>query len=158
MMTSEEIDYSNLSEEVLKQLALSEDAFIATEALGELSMRSSNTIIPVAKEILSHSNSDIYLKSSALETLFDLDYPYAVNYILHKVADCESYMLNSAMELLIEAELDLKSDSVQKIVSIILNRIQKTGDKVHFPSAEVKFKFQDKFQARSPLIPAKQIF
>jgi hypothetical protein len=69
-LTDDEIDYDALSDDELKELALGDELFIATSALGELDNRNGNLGAEVAWEILSNSKSERYLQAAALETLF----------------------------------------------------------------------------------------
>ncbi|GAA6615893.1 hypothetical protein [Scytonema sp. NUACC26] len=69
-MTDDDIDYGSLSEDVLKQLALGDELFIATSALVELRLRKSDMAAMVAWEILSNSLGDKYLQATALSVLF----------------------------------------------------------------------------------------
>lgn len=85
MLTNEDIDYNILSLDALKQLALSDELFIATSALGELSRKNSSIAASTAWEILSNSRGDCYLQAAALETIFEYDQEKELTYISEQV-------------------------------------------------------------------------
>ncbi|MGC1310442.1 MAG: hypothetical protein WA885_24695 [Phormidesmis sp.] len=102
MMTSDEIDFGTLSEEILVQIALSDDPFIATESLGELQYRQSNLTKEVAKKILISVKGDAYLKAAAFETLLKLDVASSLDYVRENAKKCPPYLFNAMVEALLD--------------------------------------------------------
>src|SRR4051794_26519226 len=72
MYTSDEIDYEALSPTTLQALALEVDPFIATSALGELSIRDPGLAADAARTLLA-TTDDRYLLSSAASILLERD-------------------------------------------------------------------------------------
>ncbi|MBC6422752.1 MAG: hypothetical protein GDA43_15480 [Hormoscilla sp. SP5CHS1] len=62
ILTDDLIDYSSLSSDTLKELALGEELFIATSALAQLATINSSLAAAVAADILSHLRGDRYLQ------------------------------------------------------------------------------------------------
>lgn len=138
MLTDEDIDYSNLSEETLKELALGDELFMATSALGELSRRKSSLAALIADEILSQSLGDCYLQANALEVLFDLNRKQALDYISEKGLYSNSYILNTIMELMIENESDFKRGSALSLITFVKERLKEFGSCEKFLEPEVR--------------------
>lgn len=123
MMTSEDVDFSNLSERDLAELALAEDPFIATEAFGELLCRKSDLLTKVACSILQASEGDFHLQSYALSALFQVNIMSAVGYVSQNVSLCETRMLNSIMELMLEYPLTEPSEQNKSTLVEIFKRL-----------------------------------
>jgi hypothetical protein len=102
LLNHDQIDYASLLDETLKNLALSEDMFIATSALAELARRKSSLAASVAYNILDESLGDSFLKSEALETLFDVDRERALAYIGTHARFADSSLVRTMMELMVE--------------------------------------------------------
>ncbi len=141
MMTDSDINYSSLSEDTLKELALADELFIATSAITELAIRKSSIAAPVAWEILSKSHGDCYLQAAALEVLFNLNQELALDYIKKQAQYYNPYILNSIMELMIENESDFKSGRALSVVRIVLGRLQESDEEAKFPEPEVRDSF-----------------
>ena len=137
MVTNEDIEYNILSLDTLQQLALSDELFIATSALGELSRRNSSIAASTAWEILSNSRGDCYLQAAALETIFEYDQEKALTYIRQQVTKCNTYILNSILEIMIENESVFKSKNVSSLVSIALQRLKGLDSTTQYPEPEV---------------------
>ncbi len=106
MLTDEDIDYSSLSIDILKELTLGDELFIATSALGELSRRNGSVAASIAWQILLKLHGDCYLQAAALETVFRFDQEKALDYIREQAPKCNTYVLNSILEIMIENESD----------------------------------------------------
>ena len=141
MLTDNEIDYDTLSEDELKELALGDELFIATCALGELENRNGNLGADVAWEILSNSKGDRYLQAAALETLFQGNPELALDYMKEQAQKCDRYILNTIMELMIENKDDFKSGIALSVSRLISERIKKVDDEQEFLNAEVRDSF-----------------
>jgi hypothetical protein len=153
MLTDDEIDYNTLSDEELKELALGDEMFIATSALGELENRNSNLGAEVAWEILSSSKGDRYLQSAALETIFQSNRELAWDYISQHVWDCDRYILNTILELMIENPSDFQSALASSVFLLVRERIKNLNQEEECISPEVIDSFLnlygkvEKFQA-----------
>ena len=141
MLTDNEIDYDTLSEDELKELALGDELFIATSALGELENRKSHLGTEVAWEILSNAKGDRYLQAAALETLFQGNPELALDYMKEQAQKCDRYILNTIMELMIENKDDFKSGIALSVSRLISERIKKVDDEQEFLNAEVRDSF-----------------
>lgn len=141
LMTDNDIDYNDLSEDILKQLALGDELFIATSALVELRLRESLVAPIVAYEILSESKGDKYLQATALSVLFGTNQEQAINYMLKEALSCEPYILNSIMELMIENEPDFKFVPASLLVTIVRERLRELDNSTKFPTLEARDTF-----------------
>jgi hypothetical protein len=102
LLSEGDIDFSTLSEDALSHLVWSEDCFVATAALSELSRQRKKNAPTLAWKILIEKSGDIYLQASALEVLFKFDADRAIEYISENIASVEHYMFGSIMEILLE--------------------------------------------------------
>ncbi|GEM_PF-6722051 len=132
MMNCDDIDYSSLSEDMLKTLALENELYIATLALGELEKRESKAVDSIAWKILAESHGDSYLQAAALESLFKVNPEQAFQYMTKQVVSCDPYILNSMMELMLEEQPYFKAKNISSLVKIILARLKKYADKLDF--------------------------
>ncbi len=87
-MTDDDVDYKSLSEDVLKELALGDELFIATSALVELKLRKSASCAIISWKILSKNLGDKYLQAAALSVLFDMNQEQAINFMLKQTQYC----------------------------------------------------------------------
>jgi hypothetical protein len=71
MLDDYDIDYTTLSDDVLGQLALGNELYIATSALNELSRRNPTLTVPIAWQIIATEHGDYYLQKLAMELLFE---------------------------------------------------------------------------------------
>lgn len=104
LLGDQEIDYEQLCDDILAQLALGDDLFIANSALSELTIRKSIKTISVAQQILDESYGDRYLLAAALQSLFKMSPAQAVGYIKSYAARGDIYINNSIAELMMENE------------------------------------------------------
>ncbi|MBD2773835.1 hypothetical protein [Iningainema tapete] len=141
MLTDQDIDYRSLSENTLKELALGDELFIATSALGELSRRKISITALIAWEILSKSRGDRYLQASALEILFNLNREQAMDYISKQAQHSNPYILNTILELMIENESEFKSERALSIVRIVGERLQEFDESAEYPSMFLRDSF-----------------
>jgi hypothetical protein len=110
---------------------------IATSTLGELASRNSSVAAKVAWEILSDSRGDRYLQAAALETLFQGNRELALDYMSQHAWDCERYLLNTIMELMIENSSDFQSNLALSVSSIVHEQIKKMNNQEEFIAPEV---------------------
>ncbi len=85
LMDASDIEYSNISEDMLVKLALCDELYIANYALAELSARDSNQASVVAWQILSTLKGDYYLQAAALSVLSETDKEKVLDYINKQV-------------------------------------------------------------------------
>jgi hypothetical protein len=140
-MTDDDIDYTELSEEILQQLALEDELFIANSALVELRLRKSNIAAIVAWDILSKPLGDKYLQAAALSTLFEMKQEQAIDFMLKQAQYCELYILNTIIELIIENENNFKSESASSLITLVKERLQKLDNSAKFPELELRNRF-----------------
>lgn len=154
MLTDNQIDYSGLSEAELKELALGDELFLATSALGELASKNKSIAANVAKVILSNSRGDRYLQAAALETLFQCNRGQALDYISKYAMECvheahpddERYILNTIMEIIIENQSDFHSGLGWSVFSSVSERIKKMNSE-EFSDPEVRDSFLNLYAA-----------
>jgi predicted DNA-binding protein len=137
MLTDDEIDYNTLSDDELKELALGDELFIATSALGELENRNGNLGAEVAWEILSNAKGDRYLQAAALETLFQGNPELALDYMKEQAQKCDRYLLNTIIELMIENSSDFQSDLASSVSRLIRERIKNLHNQEQIIAPEV---------------------
>jgi mRNA-degrading endonuclease RelE of RelBE toxin-antitoxin system len=137
MLTDDEIDYNTLSDDELKELALGDELFIATCALGELENRNGNLGADVAWEILSNSKGDRYLQAAALETLFQSNQKRALHYMSQQAQKCDRYLLKTIIELIIENPSDFSSGIGWSVSRLARERIKNFKDQEEFITPEL---------------------
>lgn len=101
MLTDQEIDYEQLPEDILEQLALDIEPYVANSALGELIIRESPRATSVALDIMATRSHERYLLSTALLALFRFDREKAWDYMTEHFPVVEPYLLKTMMELLL---------------------------------------------------------
>jgi hypothetical protein len=150
MLTDDQIDYQSLPEDTLEQLALSDELFIATSALTELSIRNSPCAASVARQILSQAHGDHHLQARAVEVLFEVNSKQALDFMRQQVPACDPFMLNIIMELIIENESDFKSEPGLSITHLVIERLQEFDEEATSPNPEVKTNFLKLFGYLQP--------
>jgi hypothetical protein len=137
MLTDDEIDYENLSDDELKELALGDELFIATSALGELENRKSKQASNIACSILSNSKGDRYLQAAALETLFQSNQKRALHYMNQRTRNWDHYLLKTVIELIIENPSVFSSGLGWPVSRLIRERIKNFKDEEQFIAPEL---------------------
>ena len=145
ILTEDQIDYSSLPENTLKQLALSDELFIAASALTELSLRNSSCAASVAWEILSQARGDHHLQARAVEVLFEVNRQQAMDWMGQQVPECDPFMLTAIMELIIENESDFKFEPGLSITRLVIDRLNEFDGEAISPKLEVKTSFLKRF-------------
>jgi hypothetical protein len=142
-LNEDEIDFKILSDEVLRDLALGPELFVATSALGELTNRNGPLGLGTADEILSEGIGDRYLQASALEAVFDLDWKRALAYWRQHIDDCDPYLLNSTIRLMTDASYQdfFQSGPGAEIVGRVRARLRQHSPVERYPQAELIEKF-----------------
>lgn len=141
MLTDEDIDYSSLSIDILKELTLGDELFIATSALGELLQRNGSVAASIARAILLKLHGDCYLQAAVLETVFRFDQEKALDYIREQAPKCNTYVRNSILEIMIENESEFRSNNALPLVSIVLQRLKTLDSTTQYPEPEVRDSF-----------------
>lgn len=150
IMNDEDIDYDALPEEVLVDLALSGELYMATSAIFELSSRESQFVVPVTWKILSKSLGDQYLQSAALEALFDMEREKGMAYIYENISTFPPYLLNTAMNLLIMRRNELLN-LFDSATTAITKRLSEMGEETEYPKQEVIGRFLHSFNNLQPV-------
>lgn len=128
MLTDDEIDYNTLSDGELKELALGDELFIATSALGELENRNGNLGAEVAWKILSNSKGDRYLQAAALETLFQCNPERALDYMKEQAQKGDRYILNTIVELIFENNSYFQTNSPLSLLYTVLEQVKNLSE------------------------------
>ncbi|MGL5828449.1 MAG: hypothetical protein ACRC0L_02625 [Angustibacter sp.] len=123
LMCDEQIDYGELSETVLRELALSDELFIANSSLVELRLRKSCVAIDVASIILEELRGDCYLQAAALHVLFAMSKIQMHNYLRDNIESIDPYLLNVSMEIMVENQSEFKVEPAASNVRAVLNRL-----------------------------------
>lgn len=137
MLTDNEINYENLSDDELKELALGDELFIATSALGELESRKSKKASNIACSILSNYKGDRYLQAAALETLFQSNQKRALHYMNQRSRNWDHYLLKTVIELIIENPSVFSSGLGWPVFRLIRERITNFKDEKQFIAPEL---------------------
>jgi len=124
MLTDDQIEYHNLPDDILKELALSNELFIAASALTELSIRQSPGAASVAGEILAKSHGDHHLHSTALEVLFKMNRRQAMDFMSQQAPHCDPDLLNMISEFITENEPEFKSGPALTIAHLVTERLR----------------------------------
>ena len=125
ILTDDQIDYTGLSSDTLKELALGEELFMATSALVQLATINKYLAAAVAEDILSNSKGDRYLQATAIETLFGLDKRRAIEYIMQALPEeCDSYILNAIADLVIENRSDFQYGMGGRVFSLLWSKMK----------------------------------
>ena len=151
MLTDDQIEYSSLSEPVLRQLALDVEPYIAQSALTELLLRESNEAVATACHILSGTRADRYLRATALKILFRMERDKALDYMIEHAPSSDPYVLNKMMTLIVY-ESDFKYELAA--TRLIAQRLQKVEqeEKEEFLESEVLEDFEQFFDTRDSLL------
>lgn len=102
ILTADDIEFETLSTQMLIDLALEEEMFIATSALTELSLRDEQTAGVVAEKILNTGHGDRYLQAQALEKFFSASPHQGLNYIRQNLVKFDPYVRRTVEELIAE--------------------------------------------------------
>lgn len=124
----DEIEYQELSEEVLIKLTLGNELYIATYALAELAFRNSKHVVQISWTILEQSDGDKYLQSTAIHILAEKDSGKAVQYMLDIIDFCEPLILNRIMEIILYYNQNIKKDTIREIALAINKRLTTNWD------------------------------
>lgn len=124
ILNADDIDYKVLSDDVLEKLALSEEPFIATLALGELGTRRSTRAGTVARQILEGTEADRFLRATAMRTWSQVDPGAALDYIAKNAGEAEPYVLDSMMTVIERNRSELQRAAGRAAVTAVVARLQ----------------------------------
>lgn len=125
MLNADDIEYQTLADDVLENLALSSEPYIATLSLTELVRRQSPRARPVIDKLLGGSSqADRYLRASALEGMFELEPDAAMRYIAANAAGSEPYVLNSMVELILVNEPDPEAEPAASAIHAVAEQLR----------------------------------
>ncbi|MEI6044888.1 MAG: hypothetical protein WCS37_11090 [Chloroflexota bacterium] len=139
VLDHDQIDYKSLPEKALESLALSNELYIATSALVELSIRESKLAPLVASQILSNSLGDSYLQASALSVLFKMERKQALDFMRKHTTFNDPILLNKIMELIMENEDDFILEPNSHLIGLILERLEKPENEENSTTAKADF-------------------
>ena len=145
LMTDQDIDYRLIPERILQKLPLGSELYIATSALVELHVRDSNATAALAWAILATSHGDRYLWATALGVLFAVSRPRALTYIREQAPNCDSYLLNTIMELMLENEPVFRRVHAS-VIQTVLGRLSQLGGETDCLEPDVKNRFLALYQ------------
>lgn len=121
LLTDPEIDYKSLAAEILEQLALESDPYIANSALTELWTRNGALATETAWQLLSRPPDEPFLQSTALRITFTTAREKALDYMMANVQDGHPQLLNTIVDLLLY-ESDFRDE--MRIAAVVRQRIE----------------------------------
>lgn len=101
MLTEHQIDFESLSIDILKNLALGDELFMATSALAELGYRDLQQAEIIAWKILSEQKGDSHLQALALQVMFNCN-PKKTIHFIQSYQEKMDNVLRSAVEDIIK--------------------------------------------------------
>ena len=101
MMTDDQINYKELSNETLLELAQESDEYIANSALYELWDRKVPKMVDVARDILASTSDERGLEPIALKIMFESDRENAFAYMERHLHKADPYLFNTMAELIL---------------------------------------------------------
>jgi len=118
MLTEDQIDFESLSIDILKNLALGDELFMATSALAELGFRDQKQAEMIAWKILSGQKGDAHLKALALEVMFNCNPDKTIDFIQTYRGKMNNMLLDAVEDIIKENNLvNLQSSSALIAVS-----------------------------------------
>ena len=106
MLTEDQINFKSLSVDILKDLALGDELFIATSALAELEERDKEQAEIIAWTILTEQKGDSLLQALALEVMFNCNPDKAISFINAHWETMNDVLLGTVEDIIMENNLD----------------------------------------------------
>ena len=106
MLTEDQIDFESLSIDILKNLALGDELFIATSALAKLNECDKEQAEIISWTILSKQKGDSHLQALALEVMFNCNPDKAINFINSHWETMDDVLLGTVEDIIMENNLD----------------------------------------------------
>jgi hypothetical protein len=118
MLTEDQINFESLSIDILKNLALGDELFMATSALAELGFRDQEQAEMIAWKILSEQKGDSHLQALALEVMFNCNPDKTIDFIQTYRGKMNNMLLDAVEDIIKENNLvNLQSSSALIAVS-----------------------------------------
>jgi|694.fasta_scaffold22972_8 hypothetical protein len=111
MLTEDQIDFESLSIDILKNLALGDELFMATSALAELGYRDLQQAEIIAWKILSEQKGDSHLQALALEVMFNCNPDKTIDFIQTYRGKMNNILLDAVEDIIKENNLANFQDS-----------------------------------------------
>lgn len=105
MLTEDQIDFESSSIDILKDLALGDELFMATSALAELGFRDQEQAEMIAWTILSEQKGDSHLQALALEVMFNCNPDKTINFIQTHQDGMDNVLLETVKDIMRENNL-----------------------------------------------------
>lgn len=129
MLTDQEIDFRGLSVEMLEQLALESDPYIANAALTELWARNRVMAAEASQELLARVTNEHFLQATALRVVFADNPQKALRYMLTHGANIHPQLLNTLIDsLMYESDFRYELQLARLIKEQISGREEEMGD------------------------------
>ena len=106
MLTEDQIDFESLSIDMLKNLALGDELFIATSALAKLEECDKEQAEIISWTILSKQKGDSHLQALALEVMFNCNPDKAISFINAHWETIDDVLLGTVEDIMMENNLD----------------------------------------------------
>jgi hypothetical protein len=116
MLTEDQIDFESLSIDILKNLALGDELFMATSALAELGYRDLQQAEIIAWKILSEQKGDSHLQALALEVMFNCNPDKTIDFIQTYRGKMNNILLDAVEDIIKENNLANFQDSPELMV------------------------------------------
>jgi len=105
MLTEDQINFESLSIDILKNLALGDELFMATSALAELGFRDQEQAEMIAWKILSEQKGDSHLQALALEVMFNCNPDKTIDFIQTHQDGMDNVLLETVKDIMKENNL-----------------------------------------------------
>lgn len=129
LLTDQDIDFKSLSAEILEQLALESDSYIANAALTELWARDSGMAAEAAQELLARTTGEHFLQATALRVLFAANRESALHCLLTSEANVHPQLLNTLIDLLMyESDFHYELQMARIVKQQIAGHEEEMGD------------------------------
>jgi hypothetical protein len=124
LLSDHQIEYQRLSDDVLTQLAVGDDQFVATSALFELSRRRSAAATVAAGRILDRGSADHYLQASAIGVLLKFAPEAAAEYMRRLATSADATLVQGMIELIEEEPLAFSVDPARSAARQVATRVR----------------------------------
>ena len=105
MLTEDQIDFESLSIDILKNLALGDELFMATSALVKLGCHDQEQVEMIAWKILSEQKGDSHLQALALEVMFNCNPDKTIDFIQTHRDGMDNVLLETMKDIMKENNL-----------------------------------------------------
>jgi hypothetical protein len=111
ILMEDQIDFESLSIDILKNLALGDELFMATSALVVLGFRDQEQAEMIAWKILSEQKGDSHLQALALEVMFNCNKDKTINFIQTHRDGMDNILWDAVEDIIKENNLANLQDS-----------------------------------------------